>query len=65
MTQHGLAGLNNTQNAQVGRAVQDKTFYISDIRQRLNLISEEMDRLQVEIVNANKEASNLPGLEKK
>ncbi len=65
MTQHGLSGLNNSQVIQHGRAVQDKTFYLSDIKHRLNLIAEEIDRLHHEMANANKEASTLPALEKK
>ncbi|KAI8895418.1 hypothetical protein BC833DRAFT_601295 [Globomyces pollinis-pini] len=63
-TQQGLGGIRlKTQGP--GRQVQDSTFFQTELRQKLNMITEEIYRLNTELENTNKENSNYMIFEKK
>ncbi|KAJ3038636.1 Intraflagellar transport protein 74 [Rhizophlyctis rosea] len=64
MTQQGLGGL-KTGVQGPGRMIQDRTFYQSELRQRINLISSEISRLNNEYENITKENANVASFEKR
>ncbi|KAJ3183602.1 Intraflagellar transport protein 74 [Gaertneriomyces sp. JEL0708] len=57
MTQHGLGGI-KTSTQGPGRMVQDITFYQSELRHRITLLSTEITRLNTEYDTVSKETSN-------
>ncbi|KAJ3040027.1 Intraflagellar transport protein 74 [Rhizophlyctis rosea] len=64
MTQQGLGGL-KTGFQGPGRMIQDRTFYHTELRQRINLISAEISRLNSEYENIIKENANVASFEKR
>ncbi|KAI9364871.1 hypothetical protein DFJ73DRAFT_353433 [Zopfochytrium polystomum] len=64
ITQQGLGGLKNSfQNT--GRTVQDKTFFQTELRQKINLLTNEISRLTSEGDALNRENSNYATFEKR
>ncbi|KAI8618335.1 hypothetical protein BC830DRAFT_1061535 [Chytriomyces sp. MP71] len=66
MTQQGLGGIKGTtQPTGNGRMVQDRTFFQSELRQKINLLSAELNKLNSEAETMNKENSNYATFEKR
>ncbi|KAJ3121351.1 Intraflagellar transport protein 74 [Nowakowskiella sp. JEL0407] len=64
MTQQGLGGMRaNVQGP--GRVVQDKTFFQSELRQRITLLNSEITRINSEAQTIEKENSNYMVFEKR
>ncbi|KAJ3320564.1 Intraflagellar transport protein 74 [Boothiomyces sp. JEL0866] len=63
-TQQGLGGIRMKAQGP-GRMVQDKTYFQTELRQKLNAITEEIYRLNNELDATNKENSNYAIFEKK
>lgn len=64
VTQQGLGGLKmGTQGP--GRMVQDKTYFQSELRQRVGLVTNEIHRLTTEAETLEKEGANFTLFEKR
>lgn len=51
--------------ASYGRVVRDKTFFMTELRQKAGLLNTEMGRLNAEHEKVTKENANLAAFEKK
>ncbi|EGF76616.1 hypothetical protein BATDEDRAFT_92593 [Batrachochytrium dendrobatidis JAM81] len=63
-TQQGLAGVRGKPQGQ-GRMVQDVTFFQTELRQKMNLLTQEIYRIASEADTATKENSNYATFEKR
>ncbi|TPX52694.1 hypothetical protein SeMB42_g01233 [Synchytrium endobioticum] len=64
MTQHGLGGL-KTGVQGPGRLVQDRTYFQTELRRRITLITAEITKLHAEAALIDKENANADALEKR
>ncbi|KAI8924012.1 hypothetical protein BC831DRAFT_12143 [Entophlyctis helioformis] len=63
-TQQGLGGI-RIKNQGPGRMVQDVTFFQNELRQKVNILAEEIYRINTEIDTVTKENSNYATFEKR
>ncbi|KAJ3299109.1 Intraflagellar transport protein 74 [Rhizoclosmatium sp. JEL0117] len=65
MTQQGLGGIKGNMQTGNGRMVQDRTFWQSELRQKIGLLTNEINKLSTEAETMNKENSNYSAFEKR
>ncbi|KAJ3017081.1 UNVERIFIED_CONTAM: Intraflagellar transport protein 74 [Siphonaria sp. JEL0065] len=65
MTQQGLGGIKGNMPTGNGRMVQDRTFWQSELRQKIGLLTTEINKLSTEAETMNKENSNYAAFEKR
>ncbi|KAJ3212909.1 Intraflagellar transport protein 74, partial [Clydaea vesicula] len=64
-TQQGLGGMRMTTSMGRGRVIQDSTYFCTEIRQKMNLVNNEIANLNKEAEIITRENSNLSSFEKK
>ena len=58
MTQHGLGGMKQPKTSHGGRQVQDKSFWLGQIRAKMNEVSDEIHKLEQEMVEQEEQAES-------
>jgi len=58
MTQHGLGGMKQPKTSHSGRQVQDKSFWLGQIRAKMNEVSDEIHKLEQEMVEQEEQAES-------
>ncbi len=48
-----------------GRAIKDKSYFLGELKQKISLLSNELNTLNLEYENVTKENSNIATFEKK
>lgn len=64
MTQQGLGGLRSTAQGP-GRLIQDKTYFQAELRQKITLLSNELNRINQETEQVTRENANVASFEKR
>ncbi|ORX78597.1 hypothetical protein BCR32DRAFT_294935 [Anaeromyces robustus] len=64
MTQQGLGGMKGSNQVR-GRMIQDRTFFMSELRHKVSLVTNEINKLNNEINIIEKENENYDAFEKK
>jgi intraflagellar transport protein 74 len=64
MTQQGLGGIKGSNQVR-GRMIQDRTFFMSELRHKVSLVTNEINKLNNEINVIEKENENYDAFEKK
>ncbi|KAJ3412205.1 Intraflagellar transport protein 74 [Chytridiales sp. JEL 0842] len=64
MTQQGLGGMRGNVQG-IGRMVQDKTYFQTELRQKINILTAELNKMNQEAEATNKENSNYTIFEKR
>ena len=65
MTQQGLGGIQNTNHQNTGRMIQDKLFWVGELRQKITNLTTEMNTMNQKVETFERDGEVMGTFERK